>query len=83
MSGLAPRVLLQCRPPLPLGVSDRIFLLLRLKAIFKTVEVLRKKPELSFSFLILPPLLSSQRSRDARMRRAEEKAWELLTGSEM
>ena len=54
----------QCRPDLTLGVSDRIFLFLRLTVIFKTVEVLRKKPELSFPFLLLPPLLSSQRSRD-------------------
>lgn len=68
---------------MPLGVSDRIFLLVRLKAIFKTVEVLRKKPELSFPFLTLPPLLSSQRSRDTSKRRPEENAWELLTGSEM
>lgn len=72
------------------GVSERIFLFLRLIVISKTVEVLRrKKPELSFPFILFRlPLSFHRKARGAKMgngmRKTEENAQEqILTSLEM
>lgn len=79
----------QGSPHLALGVSERIPQVPRLIATPKTVKIVRrKKAELSFPFLLLPPLLSSHgRARGTGLgegrTRAEEEAQELWKSSEM